>query len=165
MSKKEINFQGLFAFFSSKWFWPFFTGAFLGLGYSATQNILLSNIDIEQSDQANLSRSLSQEQSISFKTSSPTIKKDKISSRDRTINIDNNNSWPNEVLKVPKKINIIISDNSYLSFTIDFSEKINNMNQSAYKKNLAFFQEQDVDSLLKSLDKPKITISPRVKAD
>ncbi len=115
------------------------------------------------------------EQSIIFKNPPSIRKEEKISHRESRLNIDNKtplnqliknrNNSPTKVLKVPKKINIIISDNSYLSFTIEFSKKINNMNQSAYKKNLAFFQAQDVDSLLKNLDKPKVTKSLRVKAD
>ena len=152
-----------------------FTGAFLGFGYSSTKNILLSSFDSEQSNQGKMNRSFSQEQSRSFKNSSPKNKEEKILKRNSTISIENKiplnqfrknkNNYLREELKVPKKINIIISDNSFLSFTIDFSENINNMNQSAYKKNIAFFQEQDVDSLMKSLDKPKIPKSSRVRAD
>ena len=175
MTKKKPNFQGLFGFRSRKWFWPFLTGAFLGLGYSSTKNILVSRIDKEPSNQENLNRTFSQKNSSHFKNPSPKRKEEKISKKDRTINIENENSlnhfmknrntYLTEELKVPKKININISDNSYLSFTIEFSEEINNMNQSAYKKNLTFFQEHDVDSLLKSLDKPKVTKSSRVRAD
>ena len=175
MTKKKLHFQRLFAFRSRKWFWPFFTGAFLGLGYSLTKNILVSKFYKEQSNQENLNRLFSQEKSINLKSSSPKRKEEKISRLDLSTNIEKNHSQSQlrknrnnsltEVLKVPKKINIIISDNSFLSFTIEFSEEINNMNQSAYKKNLAFFQEQDVDSLLKSIDDPKIIKSSRVRAD
>ena len=175
MPKEKLDFQGLFEFRSRKWFWPFFTGAFLGLGYSSTKNILVSKIDTKQSNQENLNRFFSQEEYISSKNYSPKSKEKKLSKIDITTNIKHknslnqlnkhrNNSLTKE-LKVPKKINIIISDNSYLSFTIEFSEKINNMNQSAYKKNLAFFQEHDVDNLMKSLDNPKITKSPKIRAE
>ncbi len=175
MTKKKLNFQDLLGFRSRKWFWPFFTGAFLGLGYSSTKNILLSQIETEQSNPEKLNRFSSKEESISFKNSSPKRKEDKISKINSTSNIDNKNSLTqlkenkyqslNEELQFPKKINIIISDNSYLSFTIYFSEKINNRNQAAYKTNLAFFQEQDIDSLLKSLNNPKITKYSRVRAE
>ncbi len=175
MQKEKLNFHGPFGFRSEKRFWPFFIGAFLGLGYSSTKNILVSKIDTEPLNQENLNQSLSKEQSISFENSSSGIKKDKISQRDSTINYENKNPLNQliknknnsiiEELTVPKKINIMISDNSYLSFTIEFSEKINNMNQPAYKKNLAFFQEQNVESLMQGLDKPKITKSSRVRAD
>jgi len=175
MAKKEFNFQSLLGFRSRKWFWPFFTGAFLGLGYSSTKYILVSKIDTEQSNQETLNRLFTQEQSISFKNSSPKRKEEKISKRISTSDIEkkntlnqvkkNRNNSLTKVLKIPKKINIIISDNSYISFTIEFSEEINNMKQSAYKKNLAFFEDQDVKSLLKSLDNPKITKSSRVRAE
>ena len=175
MPTKKLHFRGLLEFRSKKWFWPFFTGAFLGLGYSLTNNILVSQSDTKQSNQEDVNRSFLQEKSISLKNSSPANKKERISQRKSTLNIEKNNplnqfiknrnNSVTEVLKVPKKINIIISDNSFLSFSIEFSEKINNIKQSAYKKNLAFFQEQDVKSLLRSLEQPKITKSYRVKAD
>ena len=114
MTKINLNFQSLFGFHSRKWFWPFFTVAFIGLGYSSTKNILLSNIETKQSNQENLNRSFYKEQSINFKNSPPKIMEEKISPIERRINIENkthlnqliknrNNSLTGTV-KVPKKL-------------------------------------------------------------
>tara|TARA_Y100001968_G_C19008832_1_gene549526 strand:+ start:88 stop:474 length:387 start_codon:yes stop_codon:yes gene_type:complete len=51
MSQKKLKSSNSFILDSKIWFWPFFTGAFFGLGYSITKEIYSTKIFAEKSTQ------------------------------------------------------------------------------------------------------------------
>ena len=154
--KKNLNSEKFLNLNSQLWFWPFFTGAILGLGYSITKNILISRIDTKETSKQNLKRSVSSKEALDFKNTSSLEGKSRLIYKSnnqlyRSIKTNRENSLEDEK-KVKKNVKIATSQNSYLTFSINVSKEKYSKKLAAFNNRLSFFKAQNIENLMKTLD-------------
>ena len=153
------NSKRFFYLNSKLWFWPFFTGALLGLGYSITKNILISKIYTEEVSKQSQKQKFLRKDFLGFKDSSAGDEKSMQSYRtNNQIKQKIKTVTQNSLLAKKKgspEIKVFNSQNTHLTFTLDLSEQKNPEKLAAFHNHQSFFQIQSIENLIESIDKQK----------
>ena len=158
MQKKRLFSKNILHLHSNFWFWPLLAGGFFALGYSSTKNIFMRKFFPAELTQQNSNRSYLKKEFSEFKR---TFQKSNHSSN--KLNKKNVVSSENKYKK--KIIHIQISDGSFRSLDFKYSEKDNSKKQAVFENSVIFFQQENVESLMKTLRNPKKAKSSKIKSD
>ena len=144
MAKLKSNSQKSLISYSKFWFWPLFAGGFFGLGYSITKNIYMSKIFPHKTNQEKLNHRLKN------KASHVSLNKNDFQLKTKTLKTT---FTPQK--KFQNIIRIPTSDNSFRLLTISYSKELDSQKQKVFKKNLDFFQTENVENLSRTLHNKK----------
>ena len=148
MPKRKTNPKRILDLQSKIWFWSLFAGGFFAIGYSLTKNLLISTISHKDSIQQDF-----YESNKNRKMPDSRVNLTKENYKKTNPQSENNPVSKEKLLK--QKIRVHNSNDSYIKISIYYSENQDLKKLAVFKKNLSFFQKENVQSLMKSLNDPQ----------